>query len=153
MSQENNENVSLKQCPFCAEKINILAKKCRFCGENIDPALMRISEMKQTDNSAMKINVISYPGMSVQVAPAVTASNVAVNSTLPKNRTTYILLGVFLGGLGIHNFYAGYFGKAIAQLLITLLTFWLIIPCLAVFIWCLIEICIIDKDANGIPFR
>ena len=77
MSQENNENVSLKQCPFCAEKINILAKKCRFCGEIIDPALMRISEMKQTDNSAMKINVISYPGMSVQVAPTVTASNVA----------------------------------------------------------------------------
>ena len=109
--------------------------------------------MKQTDNSAMKINVISYPGMSVQVSPTVTASNVAVNSTLPKNRTTYILLGVFLGGLGIHNFYAGYFGKAIAQLLITLLTFWLIIPYLAVFIWCLIEICIIDKDANGIPFR
>ena len=153
MSQENNENISLKQCPFCAEKINILAQKCRFCGEIIDPALMRISEMKQTDNSAMKINVISYPGMSVQVSPTVTASNVAVNSTLPKNRTTYILLGVFLGGLGIHNFYAGYFGKAIAQLLITLLTFWLIIPYLAVCIWCLIEICIIDKDANGIPFR
>ncbi|MBE6389382.1 MAG: TM2 domain-containing protein [Lentisphaerae bacterium] len=152
MSQENNENVSLKQCPFCAEKINILAKKCRFCGEIIDPALMRISEMKQTDNSAMKINVISYPGMSAQVAPTVTASNVAVNSTLPKNRTTYILLGVFLGGLGIHNFYAGYFGKAIAQLLISLLTGWLILPYIAVFIWCLIEICTIDKDADGVPF-
>src|SRR5258708_28155612 len=27
---------------------------------------------------------------------------------IPKNRTTYIVLGVFLGFLGIHNFYAGY---------------------------------------------
>ncbi|MBQ3218003.1 MAG: TM2 domain-containing protein [Akkermansia sp.] len=27
---------------------------------------------------------------------------------MPKSRLAYILLGVFLGSLGIHNFYAGY---------------------------------------------
>lgn len=32
-----------------------------------------------------------------------------------KNRTSYILLGVFLGLLGIHNLYAGYNSKAVAQ--------------------------------------
>ena len=32
------------------------------------------------------------------------------------------LLGIFLGSLGVHNFYLGYTGKAVAQLLITLLT-------------------------------
>lgn len=31
-------------------------------------------------------------------------------------------MGIFLGSLGVHNFYLGYTGKAIAQLLITLLT-------------------------------
>lgn len=32
------------------------------------------------------------------------------------------LLGIFLGALGVHNFYLGYTGKAVAQLLITLLS-------------------------------
>lgn len=33
------------------------------------------------------------------------------------------LLGIFLGSLGVHNFYLGYTGKAVAQLLISLLSF------------------------------
>ena len=32
------------------------------------------------------------------------------------------LLGIFLGWLGVHNFYLGYTGKAVAQLLITVLS-------------------------------
>ncbi len=32
------------------------------------------------------------------------------------------LLGIFLGGLGIHNFYLGYTKKAVIQLVISLLT-------------------------------
>lgn len=32
------------------------------------------------------------------------------------------ILGIFLGSLGVHNFYLGYTGKAVAQLLITLLS-------------------------------
>ena len=30
------------------------------------------------------------------------------------------LLGIFLGGLGIHNFYLGYTGKAIAQIALSI---------------------------------
>jgi len=69
-----------------------------------------------------------------------------------KSRATYVLFGVFLGGLGIHNFYAGYTGRAIAQLLITVLTFWLIVPLIAVGIWVIIEMVTVTKDAKGIPF-
>lgn len=36
------------------------------------------------------------------------------------------LLGIFLGGLGIHNFYLGRTGLAVAQLLISLLSFGLL---------------------------
>ena len=39
-----------------------------------------------------------------------------------KSKMAAGLLGIFLGALGIHNFYLGYTGKAVAQLLITLLT-------------------------------
>ena len=40
----------------------------------------------------------------------------------PKSKMAAGLLGIFLGSLGVHNFYLGYTGKAVAQLLITLLT-------------------------------
>ena len=36
---------------------------------------------------------------------------------MPKSRLAYILLAILLGTLGIHNFFAGYTGKGIAQLL------------------------------------
>lgn len=39
-----------------------------------------------------------------------------------KSKIAAGVLGILLGGLGIHNFYLGFTGKAIAQLLITLLS-------------------------------
>ncbi len=39
-----------------------------------------------------------------------------------KSKIAAGLLGIFLGAFGVHNFYLGYTGKAIAQLLITLLS-------------------------------
>ncbi len=69
---------------------------------------------------------------------------------LPKSRLAYILLALFLGTLGIHNFYAGYTGRGIAQLLLTLLSLGFL--SLFVFIWVIVEICTVDKDAKGVPF-
>jgi TM2 domain-containing membrane protein YozV len=69
-----------------------------------------------------------------------------------KSRVAYILLGLFLGGLGIHNFYAGYTGKGVTQLLLTLLTGWLIIPLIVVLIWVIVEVCTVTQDASGHPF-
>jgi TM2 domain-containing membrane protein YozV len=68
-----------------------------------------------------------------------------------KSRVAFILLGLFLGCLGIHNFYAGYTGKGIAQLLITLFLGWLF--GLGIFItgiWALIEIIAVSTDAQGL---
>ena len=62
------------------------------------------------------------------------------------------MLGIFLGMLGIHNFYAGYGGKGVAQLLLTILTGWLIVPLLAVWIWVIVEICTVSVDAQGNAF-
>lgn len=65
-------------------------------------------------------------------------------------RVVYILLGLFLGALGVHNFVAGYHGRGLAQLLITLLTGWLLIPLLFVTIWVIIEIITTTRDADGV---
>lgn len=67
-----------------------------------------------------------------------------------KSRTTYILLGLFLGVFGVHNFYAGYTGRAIAQLLMTLLSLFLLSPIVA--IWIIVEICTVTEDRQGAPF-
>ena len=82
----------------------------------------------------------------------VLTGTVAMPGTQTKSRTSYVLLGVFLGGLGIHNFFAGYTNKAVAQLLITLLAGWLVLPLVAVWIWVIVEVCTITKDANGTRF-
>ena len=69
-----------------------------------------------------------------------------------KSRVAFVLLGLFLGGLGIHNFFAGYTTKGVIQLLISLFTGWLIFPLIAVWIWVIIEIIAVTKDANGVEF-
>ena len=72
-----------------------------------------------------------------------------VNGT---SKITAGILGIFLGCFGVHNFYLGYNGKAIAQLLITLLSIFLLSWVSA--IWGLIEGILIltgniKKDASG----
>jgi TM2 domain-containing membrane protein YozV len=70
-----------------------------------------------------------------------------------KSRTTYIVLGIFLGALGVHNFYAGYTGRAMGQLCLTLLAI-LTVGYLGLvsWAWAIIEICIVEKDGNGLRF-
>ncbi len=70
-----------------------------------------------------------------------------------KSRLIYILLALFLGGLGIHNFYAGYKKKAIIQLLLVIPGFILIIPPFIEFIWVLVDICTVTKDSTGKAFN
>ena len=71
---------------------------------------------------------------------------------MKKTRLIYILLALFLGGLGIHNFYAGYNKKAIIQLLCCTIGWALIIPGIIGLIWILVDICTVTKDASGKNF-
>ncbi len=73
-----------------------------------------------------------------------------------RNKIAAGLLAIFLGALGVHNFYLGFKGKAIAQLLISILSFGLL--AFVSGIWAFIEgICILcsqpgskwHKDADG----
>ncbi|MBQ9337436.1 MAG: TM2 domain-containing protein [Lentisphaeria bacterium] len=68
-----------------------------------------------------------------------------------KSRLAYILLAIFLGGFGVHNFYAGYTQKAVIQLLLTLLLGWTGVVALAVLVWIIIDIIKVTSDANGVP--
>lgn len=73
-----------------------------------------------------------------------------------KSKIAAGLLGILLGAFGIHNFYLGYIGKAVAQLLITLLSLGILSWISA--IWGLIEgvmilVGSINFDGYGKPLK
>ena len=68
-------------------------------------------------------------------------------AAFPKNRTAFILLGVFLGFLGAHNFYAGYRRRAVAQLCVSVFT--LFLGAIASWIWAIVEVCTVERDAEN----
>lgn len=93
-------------------------------------------------------------GAAVCLSCGVATSQQAAAAVGGKNKIAAALLAFFLGGLGIHNFYLGYKKKAIAQLLITVLT------CgaggVVSGIWALVEFIqiltgSIATDADGVP--
>ena len=84
-------------------------------------------------------------------------TNINTNpTTAPKSKVCAGLLALFFGTLGIHNFYLGYSGKGVAQLLITLLTCGF--GAFVTGVWALIEAIMlftgsIGVDANGVPLQ
>lgn len=126
-----------KFCTNCGAKLEENQEKCASCGK----ALKASSE--KTSNSNSNTN-------TQQAAPVYTNS-------APKSKVCAGLLGIFLGCFGVHNFYLGFTGKGVAQLLLTLIG-WVLcgLGPVAAGIWGLIEGIMllsgsIDKDANGTP--
>lgn len=82
-----------KFCINCGQEINEEVSFCVNCGERVN------NEDKETT--------------SVKTS----------NNINKKSKITAGLLAIFLGSFGVHNFYLGYTKKAVAQLLITVLSF------------------------------
>lgn len=91
----------------------------------------------------------------IEPPPTVAPASVAISQPsvlvvrATKSRGVYIILGLFFGCLGIHNFYAGHYGRGAAQLIITLLLGWLIIGLVITVLWSLIEIIAETHDGDG----
>ncbi len=78
------------------------------------------------------------------------------NTESNKSKVAAGLLGIFLGYLGIHNFYLGFTGKAVTQLLMSVLSCGILAPISA--LWGLIEGILlltgsIKVDAKGNPLK
>lgn len=93
---------------------------CKQCGKPIDDGQELCEECKVTGTASETAQPIQTEEQSSNTNETYNAApNV---SSSPKSKIAAGLLGIFLGSFGVHNFYLGYTGKAIAQLLITLLT-------------------------------
>jgi TM2 domain-containing membrane protein YozV len=88
------------------------------------------------------------PGPQFQRAPSSLVQYYPVAQ--PKTRVIFVLLGIFLGAFGVHNFYAGYAKKGAIQLCVTLLSCFY--GAVVSWIWAIIEICTVNKDAEGTQF-
>ena len=87
-------------------------------------------------------------GNGIQPVPAYGGA-VPVAQAIPancKSRRAYIMWAYFLGGLGIHDFYAGRALFGVIKLLLTLFGFSFISQ-----IWCWIDIFTVTTDGNGEP--
>jgi TM2 domain-containing membrane protein YozV len=98
----------------------------------------------------------SIMGLSGEVPVAISAgpalsAHAQVGFESHKNKMTYVMLGVLLGSLGAHNFYAGYKKKGITQLCITILTLGYGAP--MSWIWAIIDVLTVEKDSGGIQFK
>lgn len=115
-----------------------MAKFCQNCGAEL--------------NDAQDICL----NCGVQVKKANTPGKTTSNDPNAKSKMAAGLLGIFLGTFGVHNFYLGHTGKAVAQLLISVLSCFILSPVSAV--WGLIEGIMIlsgstTTDANGNQLR
>lgn len=132
---------------------------CRNCGNQIDDQAAVCVKCGvaagQGTNFCPHCGAATVPGAAV-----CTQCGVALAQPIPqgaqKSKMAAGLLGIFLGAFGVHNFYLGYTGKAVAQLLISILSCGFL--AVASEIWGLVEgIQIltgsIDKDAKGVPLK
>jgi TM2 domain-containing membrane protein YozV/ribosomal protein L40E len=134
---------------------------CRNCGNQVDPYAAVCVKCGYQNGAGLNFcgncgaQTLQGAAVCIKCGIALGPQYVYYNSE-QKSKLAAGLLGIFLGGLGIHNFYLGYTGKAIAQLLITVLT--LGIGGIISGIWGLIEGILIltgsiSVDGKGIPLR
>jgi len=111
-------------CPYCSKAIPTSAKFSSFRGDDVD---LRASATWQ-----------------ISSAPA---SHLSVRRD--KRRRNFIILGVLLGLFGVHNFYAGYYGKGALQLLITITWGMIYLGIVITGTWVLIDLLSVRHDAKG----
>ena len=89
-------------CSHCGSKLSEGSSFCTNCGAKIEDS----SNFENKSNQGQQTDSWQQSNEN---------SNVKYSD---KSKLAAGLLGIFLGGLGIHNFYLGYTGKAVAQLIL-----------------------------------
>lgn len=135
--------VILMFCKNCGSEMDQNAVVCVKCGYGKGKG----NKFCPNCGSELEPNAQFCVKCGVSVAP-----EQQINPLNQKSKIAAGLLGIFLGGFGIHNFYLGYTGKAVGQLVLT------ICSCGIGGIWGFIEGILIlcgniNTDANGVPLK
>ena len=114
------------KCEYCENDVPAGSRVCPSCG-----AAVRIEQMPA-------VAPIAQPPQPIQQQIARGQVIGSQSPNPPKNKPS--------------RMYAGRPNRALGQLLTTLLAGWLILPLFAVFIWCIVDICAITTDGDGVRF-
>jgi len=132
-------------CPNCGGSVPPGMSRCGKCGSFIEQAAPQVP-----------LQAPSAPLMTPAAGPAPAAPGAPAG--VAKSKIAAGLLGIFLGGLGVHNFYLGKIGFAVTQLILTVAVGWFTcgISAIAASVWGLIEGILIltgtiDRDGDGRP--
>jgi TM2 domain-containing membrane protein YozV len=136
-------------CRNCGKEINKQAIMCIYCG--VAP--------NNGDRYCQNCGNPTNSNADICVKCGVMLSKISIPTSMQKSKLTAGLLGIFIGGLGVHRFYLGYTGIGVAQLILALFgIFTCGITTIAAHIWGLIEGIMIltgsiNKDSDGNSLR
>lgn len=153
------------KCQYCDNEVSAGTARCPACGAPVEnnSTQMNIAEKVEDKTSTLNANMMFCPHCGTQInrkAIMCTKCGCAVNNESNDNHftndsakslITFQLLAFFFGPLGIHNFYIGRTGIAIAQLCITIFSALYFSP--FVWIWAVSEIFTVRVDGNGIKMK
>lgn len=125
-------------CPQCGAPIDPNATECKFCGEKL--AVQQAAPQPQPQQVYAQQ---PQPQVIIQQAVPQQVYVSGINPSWPvKSKVAAGLLGIFLGGFGIHKFYLGKIGMGILYLCFC----WTYIPAIVGFVEGIIYLCSNDEN-------
>jgi TM2 domain-containing membrane protein YozV len=137
------------KCPKCGRETHDKTKFCGWCGADMNNPF-------QTKEKPIQPEVMDEKDVKRQQSKE---TNPNPNPMLePKSKLVAGILAIFVGGLGIHNFYLGYTQRGLIQLLLSTIGALLIVGPFISWLWALIEAIQIftgeiNKDAYGTKLK
>ena len=126
-------------CPQCGAPIDPGATECKYCGEKLV-----VQQVAQQVQPQPQIVYVQQPQPQVVVQQQPQQVNVTgIDPSWPvKSKVVAGVLGILLGGLGIHKFYMGKIGMGILYLVFC----WTYIPAFIGFIEGITYLCSSDEN-------
>lgn len=134
-------------CPQCGAPCALSDRECKYCGEAIAADVNSAPSANQRPVSGNQEYEAQMYKQQVAQQQQQFAQHQYINNGIDpawpiKNKIAAGLLGIFLGGLGIHKFYMGKIGLGILYLLFC----WTFIPGFVGFIEGIIYLCSNDHN-------
>lgn len=114
---------------------------CKNCGKEINPAADFCTSCGVAKGNGNNF-CANCGAPSIPNAVVCTSCGCALKATAQtgaKSKMAAGLLAIFLGSLGIHNFYLGYTSKGVIQLVVSILLSWTVVAPTAIWIWAIVE--------------
>ena len=140
--------VGYVHCPSCGGPTQLTTTICSQCGAPVTPATSQGAGTPPSPPGASNSYTPPLPGTATPPPSPYPETGRGYSQSYPpppnselKSRLIAGLLGIFLGGLGIHNFYLGNTQKGVIQIIVSLAggLFTCGLAAIGISIWALVE--------------